>query len=106
MIGSAIIFLVTGSLADYQQSSKFKYVYPAAANPVETIASAVSLIICSFMSHPYLFHGFQPIGGVLPNPLSNPYMVTRMTQINKCLYINFNILIGKKNDLKLSNSSK
>jgi hypothetical protein len=54
------------------------------------------------MLHPYLFHGFQPIGGVLPNPLSNPYTVTRMTQINKCLYINFNILIGKKNDSKLS----
>lgn len=62
--------------------------YPAAANPVETKESAVSLIIYSLMLQPYLFHGFHPIGGVLPNPLSKQWTVIRMTQINKFLYIN------------------
>lgn len=65
--------------------------YPAAANPVETKASAVYLTISSLMLQPYLFHGFQPIGGFLPNPLSNAFSVINMTQIKKYFYIIINL---------------
>jgi hypothetical protein len=61
--------------------------YPAAANPEITNVSAVWRTIYSLMLHPYLFHGFQPIGGFFPNPLSIALMDIKMTQINRYLYI-------------------
>src|SRR3954468_24423933 len=51
-----------------QQSSMLTYWYPAAFMPVETMASAVSRIICSFTLQPNLFQLFQPSAGVLERP--------------------------------------
>src|SRR5438045_7113773 len=49
-----------------QQSSMLTYWYPAAAMPLETIASATPLIRDSLGLQPKLFHEFQPMGGVAP----------------------------------------
>src|SRR5450631_1793799 len=56
-----------------QQSSRLMYWYPTAAMPVETKASAVLLMTVSFsLSHPKLFHEFQPMGGVAPTMVDPP----------------------------------
>src|SRR6267143_5201894 len=47
-----------------QQSSMFTNLKPAACMPLETIASAVSLICFSETSQANLFQLFHPIGGV------------------------------------------
>src|SRR5713226_1249506 len=48
-----------------QQSSMFTNLKPAACKPLETIASAISLISFSETSQANLFQLFHPIGGVL-----------------------------------------
>ena len=53
-----------------QQSSRFRYLYPFCAKPVLTNKSAVYLISFYVMLHPKWFQLFQPIGGVIPRPLS------------------------------------
>jgi|JI9StandDraft_1071089.scaffolds.fasta_scaffold598213_1 hypothetical protein len=54
-----------------QQSSRFTYLYPFAANPDETSRSAVYLITVSLILQPKWFQEFHPIGGVRPSPLSS-----------------------------------
>src|SRR6266540_1317770 len=55
-----------------QQSSMLTYWYPAAAMPLETMASAVLLIRVSLGLQPKLFHEFQPMGGVAPRIVDPP----------------------------------
>src|SRR3990167_2150385 len=66
--GSAIILPLL-SLLTCQQSSRLIYSYPAACISLETIASVISLTICSEILQPNLFQGFQPIEGVNAKPL-------------------------------------
>src|SRR5262245_48802005 len=55
------------------------YSYPAAAMPDATIASAVSRINCSLISHRNVFQLFQPIGGVLTIPCGRVTAATDIT---------------------------
>ena len=52
-------------------ASRERYWYPASRIPDVTSASAISFINFSLTLQPNLFQLFQPIGGVLANPLSS-----------------------------------
>src|SRR5664279_3249176 len=68
-LGSATI-LPSSSRDTCQQSSMTMNSYPAAFMPLETMAPAAFFTESSFTLQANLFQLFQPIGGVLANPLS------------------------------------
>src|SRR5690349_10818470 len=69
--GSATRFPLPSRVFLDQQSSMFTYLYPAAAIPLDTIASAVWRISVSLTLQPKEFQSFQPNCGVRARLFSN-----------------------------------
>src|SRR4051812_48468560 len=70
LFGSATRLPDASRLVVDQQSSRLTYWYPAAAIPLETMASAVRRMIVSLIPQPKLFQALQPSCGVLPRPFA------------------------------------
>src|SRR5215831_2974002 len=78
-----------------QQSSITTFWYPASFIPLETIASAMDLIISSLTLQPNLFQLFQPIGGVSATPLSQAFATGEKAKRKIVAKKMENILAGK-----------
>src|SRR5262252_11032343 len=78
-----------------QQSSITTYWYPASFIPLETIASAMDLIISSLTLQPNLFQLFQPMGGVSATPLSHARACGTAQTMEKTAKKNANVIFQK-----------